>query len=161
MSSKNQKVILNQTVAKLGIAGDVVEVKPGFARNFLLPRAIAAPWSQKAQEKIEQRRAYLAKKFLQSKEDAIAIKNQLEKEKIVVPAKTGAKTTDSKARLFGSVKGEDIAKAIKDTFDVVVAKQSIETDGVIKTTGPATATAHLFEGVTAQLKISVVAASKK
>lgn len=161
MSVKNQKVILNQTISRVGIAGDTIEVKPGFARNYLLPKKLAAPWSAKAEEMIQQRKAALAKKRAVSQEAALDIKSRLEEKVITISAKTATKPSDNTAsKLFGAIKGDQIAQAIKETFDIEVSKTDIEPLGVIKTTGPAKAVAHLFEGVSANLKLNIVAGAK-
>ncbi|MDR0950609.1 MAG: 50S ribosomal protein L9 [Candidatus Ancillula sp.] len=160
MANNKTKVILNQTVAKLGLAGDTVEVQPGFARNYLLPRAIAAPWSKKAEEQVASHKALLRKKAIESIEAASELKGKLEAVTILVPAKVGKADANGVARLFGAIKGANVAEAIKKQIGVDVDKRSIEVNGVVKTTGPAKAVAHLFEGAVAQLKLNVVASSK-
>jgi len=112
------KMILTHEVAGLGVAGDVVEVKDGFARNFLVPRRLATPWSEGGEKQIESMRKARRAKALASVEDAHAARDALQSSPVVVKAKAG-----QAGRLFGAVTAADIAKAIGDR--AVVDKRRI------------------------------------
>ena len=101
------KVILTKTVANLGHSGDVVEVRPGYARNYLIPQGLAFAWSKGAAAQIESmRRARLAKSVA-TREDAVAAKAAIEG----VTVQVAAKVSES-GKLFGGVSAEKIAAAL-------------------------------------------------
>ena len=102
------KLILTREVAKLGTAGDVVTVKDGYARNFLLPNGVAIAWSLGGEKQIDGiRRARIARE-VRDLDHAKEIKSQLEKATVTISVKAG-----TAGRLFGSVTDKDIASAIK------------------------------------------------
>ena len=101
------KLILTRSVAGLGTAGDVVTVKDGFARNFLLPRGNAIPWSQGGEKQIEGIRRARSAREIESQDHAKEVKAKLEATEFTVKAKVGA--TGS---MFGSVTDKDIVAAI-------------------------------------------------
>lgn len=101
------KVILTHEVSGLGEAGDVVEVKNGYARNYLVPQGFATPpWTRGGQKQVEQIKAARAARALHSLEDAQALKAKLEGGKVKLTVKAGLG-----GRLFGSVKTSDVAAA--------------------------------------------------
>ena len=101
------KLILTNEVQGLGAAGDVVDVKNGYARNFLVPQGFAVPWSNGGQKQVEQIKNARLAKVQASAEDALALKASLEKSPITISVKAG-KT----GRLFGSVTRTSIVGAI-------------------------------------------------
>ncbi|MDR2508732.1 MAG: 50S ribosomal protein L9 [Candidatus Ancillula sp.] len=149
------KIILNQTVAKLGVAGDVVDVKPGYARNFLLPQNHAILWSKRAGEQVELRRASARRKAIASIDSAKSLKAKLEGAVLLVPVKAG-----NTGKLYGAVTGASIADAIKDTYGETIDKRKVVIDGHIKTTGHASVKVHLLDDVDAVVKINVTASKK-
>ena len=100
------KLILTREVAGLGHAGDVVNVKDGYARNFLLPNGRAIAWSQGGEKQIESIRRARSAREIQSQDHAREIKAKLEAADITVKVKVGA--TGS---MFGSVTDKDIVAA--------------------------------------------------
>ena len=102
------KLILTREVAGLGTAGDVVTVKDGFARNFLLPRGNAIAWSQGGEKQIESIRRARSAREVRDIDHAKEIKAKLEGASVVTKVKVGAK-----GALFGSVTDKDVAAAIK------------------------------------------------
>jgi large subunit ribosomal protein L9 len=74
------KIILTHEVSGLGAAGDVVEVKNGYARNYLVPQGLATPWTRGGQKQVDQIKAARAARELHSLEDAQALKARLERE---------------------------------------------------------------------------------
>ena len=107
------KLILTREVNKLGNAGDVVTVKDGYARNFLLPRGVAIAWSLGGEKQIEGIRRARAAREVRDLDHAKEIKATLEKATVAVKVKTG-----TAGRLFGSVTDKDIAAAIKSAISV-------------------------------------------
>ena len=147
------KLILTREVAKLGNAGDVVTVKDGYARNFLLPRGVAIAWSLGGEKQIEGIRRARAAREVRDIDHAKEIKAALEKAAISIPVKVGAN-----GRLFGSVTDKDIAAAIKAAAGTDIDRHSIKTAGHIKKTGTHAVKVSLAHAVVASVNVSVVAA---
>ena len=147
------KLILTREVAKLGSAGDVVTVKDGYARNFLLPRGVAIAWSLGGEKQIEGIRRARAAREVRDIDHAKEIKAALEKAIITIPVKVGAN-----GRLFGSVTDKDIAAAIKAAAGTDIDRHSIKTAGHIKKTGTHAVKVSLAHAVVASVNVSVVAA---
>lgn len=147
------KLILTQEVTGLGAAGDVVDVKPGFARNYLLPKGFAVTWTRGGEKQIEQIRAARAARELHSLEDAQAAKAKIESAPVTLSVKAGRE-----GRLFGSVKTSDIAAAVAAAGLGSVDKRKIELPAAIKALGDHQATIRLREDVSATITLQVVAA---
>jgi len=145
------KVILTHEVNGLGVAGDVVDVKDGYARNYLVPRKLATPWSAGAEKSIEAMRKARRARELASIEDAQAARSALQSAPVVVSAKAG----DS-GRLFGAVTTADIASAIGSR--AAVDKRRIQIAQPIKALGDYQVTVSLHDGVVATVDVQVVAA---
>lgn len=145
------KVILTNEVLGLGSAGDVVEVKNGYARNYLVPQGYAVGWSRGGEAQVAQIRAARDSRALASVEVAQAVKAKLEAGKIRMFAKTGAE-----GRLFGSVKPAAVAAAIAESGLGEIDKRKVTLPS-IKTTGEYTAIVHLHEGVDATVTLQVIA----
>ncbi|MGR4010128.1 50S ribosomal protein L9 [Leucobacter sp. 1207-22] len=145
------KVILTNEVQGLGSAGDVVEVKNGYARNYLVPQGYGVHWTRGGEAQVEQLRAAREARALASVEDAQALKAKLEAGKIRLFAKSGAE-----GRLFGAVKPASVAAAVADQGLGEIDKRKI-TVPAIKTTGEYKAIVHLHEGVDAKVTIQVIA----
>jgi len=146
------KLILTNEVAGLGSAGDVVEVKNGYARNFLIPQGFAVAWSNGGQKQVDQIRSAREAKVLASQEEAQSLKDKLEKAPIALSAKAG-----SGGRLFGSVTRNHIAAAIEAAGITGVDKRSIEIVKPIKSTGSAEVVIKIHDGVIATVTLSVKA----
>jgi large subunit ribosomal protein L9 len=146
------KLILTREVTKLGAAGDVVTVKDGYARNFLLPRGAAIVWTLGGEKQIEGIRRARASREIRDTDHAKQIKAQLEAAKVSLSVKTG-----SQGRLFGSVTDKDIAAGIKAASGVDIDRHSIKTNGHIKKTGNYSVKVSLGHAVTANVSVSVVA----
>ena len=132
------KIILTHEVSGLGAAGDVVDVKDGYARNYLIPRKI------RRARKIHE---------IQTIEQANAVKAQLEGVKVRLAVRSG-----DAGRLFGSVTPADIASAIKASGGPEVDKRRIELGAPIKTLGAHETSVRLHPEVAAKVNIEVVAA---
>lgn len=143
------KVILTKTVANLGHSGDVVEVRPGFARNYLIPQGLAFAWSKGAASQIESmKRARLAK-AVATREDAIAAKKAIEGATVEIAAKVS-----ESGKLFGGISSDRIAAALESK--AVIDPKSIKVE-TIKTTGEFAATVALHPEISAAFTVKVVA----
>ena len=143
------KVILTKTVANLGHSGDVVEVKSGFARNYLIPQGLAFAWNKGAEKQIlPMKRARLAQ-AVATREDAVAAKAAIEGTAVEIAAKVS-----ESGKLFGSISAEQIAIALEDK--AVVDPKAIEVES-IKTTGEFPAKVALHPEITASFFVKVVA----
>ncbi|GAA1187066.1 50S ribosomal protein L9 [Ornithinimicrobium humiphilum] len=147
------KLILTQPVSGLGTPGDVVDVKDGYARNFLLPRKVATPWTKGGQKQVDSITAARSKRALKSAEEASAAKGRLEGTTITVAARAG-----QGGRLFGAVTPAEIAEAIVAAGGPQVDKRQIEVPAPIRTLGDHAVHVRLHEGVSADLTVTVTAA---
>ena len=141
------KLILTQEVSGLGSAGDVVDVKPGFGRNFLVPQGLATAWTRGGEKQVTQIKRARNKRSVRDLDHAIEIKAALEAAPIVISARAG-----SEGRLFGSITVGDIASAIRV---VDVDKRKIVLASPIKTTGRHEVTVRLHSDVLATVALDV------
>ena len=146
------KLILTREVAGLGAAGDVVTVKDGFARNFLLPRGNAIAWSLGGEKQIQSIRRARSAREIRDIDHAKEIKAKLESSAVTAKVKVGAKGV-----LFGSVTDKDVAAAIKSAVAIDIDRHSIKTKGHIKKIGNHEVKVSLGHNVVATLTVSVVA----
>jgi large subunit ribosomal protein L9 len=146
------KVILLQDVKGLGKAGDLVNSKDGYARNFLFPKNLAVEANEENLKKWEERKKEEAKKIQQEIEAANELKEKLENLTVTLKVKTG-----SQGRLFGSITALDIANNLKEQYGIDIDKRKIELKQNIKSLGNFEAEVKLYQDITAKLKINVVA----
>jgi large subunit ribosomal protein L9 len=146
------KVILTHEVSGLGTAGDVVDVKDGYARNFLFRRGIATAWTKGGQKQVDSIAAGRETRAVKSLEEAQSIKGNLESKPVTVPAHAG-----QSGRLFGAVSTADIAAAVKAAGGPDLDKRKIEVPTPIKTTGTHEALVRLHPEVQAKVSLDVVA----
>ena len=145
------KLILTREVTGLGHAGDVVTVKDGYARNFLIPRGNAIAWTEGGEKQIEGiRRARLARE-IRDKDHANEIKTKLEAATLEIKVKVG-----SAGRLFGSVTEKDIALVIKSATGLDIDRHKIKLIKHVKNVGKHTAKVFLMTGVSANITVNVV-----
>lgn len=147
------KLILTNEVVGLGGAGDVVEVKNGYARNYLIPQGFAVAWSRGGEKQVASIRAARDARVIHDREEAVALKNSLESNKVRLAVKAGAE-----GRLFGSVKTADVADAVKTAGLGELDKRKIHITSPIKSVGEHEATVRLAEDLTAVITLQVVAA---
>jgi large subunit ribosomal protein L9 len=147
------KLILTHEVTGLGSAGDVVEVKNGYGRNYLIPQGFAVAWSRGGEKQIEQIKAARAARELATVEEAQDLKAKLEATKVKLTVKAGAE-----GRLFGSVKTSDIAEAVATAGIGALDKRKIELPNAIKVVGEHEATVRLRDDLSATITLQVVAA---
>ncbi|AGP56544.1 MULTISPECIES: 50S ribosomal protein L9 [Streptomyces] len=147
------KIILTHEVSGLGTAGDVVDVKDGYARNYLVPRGLALRWTKGGEKDVEQIRRGRRIREIATIEQANEVKAQLEGVKVRLKTRAG-----DAGRLFGSVTPADIASAIKDAGGPEVDKRRIEVQSPIKTLGAHQVSVRLHAEVAAKVGVEVVAA---
>ncbi len=147
------KLILTHEVSGLGEAGDVVEVKDGYARNYLVPRGLATTWTKGAQKQIDQIRKARKAREIATVEDARAARDSLQSKPVVVAVRAG-----SGGRLFGSVTTGEIADAVKAAGGPAIDKRKIEVTNPIKSLGEHRVQVRLHADVQADLTVQVVEA---
>ncbi len=144
------KVILRQNYNKLGNIGDVIEVKDGFARNFLIPRSIAFRATDGNLKALEQEKKQLARKEEKVVQDAEKLSAQLASVSLTITMKVGE---DDK--LFGAVTSQMIAESLTEK-GYSIDKRTIELEEPIKTLGIFEVPVKLHSKVTAKVKVWVV-----
>ena len=147
------KLILTNEVAGLGSAGDVIEVKNGYARNYLIPQGFAVAWTRGGEKQVASIRAAREARAIHDHEDAVALKNALESNKVRLSVKAGGE-----GRLFGSVKTADVADAVKAAGLGDLDKRKIQIPSPIKAVGEHEATVRLRDDVSAVITLQVIAA---
>ncbi|MEE1798579.1 50S ribosomal protein L9 [Streptomyces sp. NPDC101062] len=147
------KIILTHEVSGLGAAGDVVDVKDGYARNYLVPRGFAIRWTKGGEKDVAQIRRARKIHEIATIEQANEIKARLEGVKVRLAVRSG-----DAGRLFGSVTPADLASAIKSAGGPDVDKRRIELGSPIKTLGSHQVSVRLHPEVAAKLGIEVVSA---
>lgn len=147
------KLILTHEVTGLGEPGDVVEVKNGYARNYLLPRNLATPWTKGAESQVTAIRAARKAREIATLEEAKAVRDSLQSKPVVVKAKAG-----NAGRLFGAVTTAEIVEAVSAAGGPALDRRKIEVSQGIKAVGEYTVAVRLHPEVSAALVVKVVAA---
>jgi large subunit ribosomal protein L9 len=147
----NIQVILQQDVDKLGKSGELVRVRPGFARNFLLPRELAVPATSSAVRRIEHEKVVALAKAEKGKKEAREIAAKIDALSIKITLKAG-----EDGKLFGSVTTKDLENAVK-AQGLTLDRKSIKLAEAIKQVGSYEVPVKLVSDVTATLKVEVVA----
>lgn len=144
------KVILTEDHDTLGTKGDLVEVKPGYGRNFLIPRQLAVVATPSSVKKYAEERRQAAHKIEARRDQAEALSKKLDGTEIVIPVQTGEEN-----RIFGSVTTQQIVDELKTLgFDVDRRKVTLSED--IRVTGVYPATVRVHPDFTAEVKVKVV-----
>lgn len=144
-------MILREDVPRLGNAGDLVSVKPGYARNYLLPQGKALVATDSRIREIEHHKRIIADKQVKERKSLEAVAKRLESTQIEVGAQAG-----EGGRLFGSVTMQQIADLLKQR-GLEVDRRRMHTDEPIKTVGEHLVEVRLHRDLTAQLKVTVTA----
>jgi large subunit ribosomal protein L9 len=152
MSGKPMKLILTQEVTGLGAPGDVVEVKAGYGRNYLVPRSLAMPWTRGSEHQIEMIKRGRAAREIRSLDDAREAANRLSGLRVRLHTRAG-----QGGRLFGSVSTSDIAAAVKSAGGPELDRRKIEVTSPIKTIGSHRVSVRLHPEVSATLDVEVSA----
>ena len=147
------KLILTQDVNGLGAPGDVVEVKDGYGRNFLLPRGLATPWTKGGEKQVAQIKRAREVREVRDVESATAIKSSLEGLKVTLSARAG-----DTGRLFGAVTVADVVEAITAAGGPAVDKRKVTIVSPIKTVGSHKVEVRVHPEALATLNVDVVSA---
>lgn len=147
------KLILTHEVTGLGAPGDVVDVKDGYARNFLVPRGLATTWSKGAEKEITQIRRARKTREIETLEEARAVRDSLQGNGVTVSAKAG-----ESGRLFGAITTAEIADAVKAAGGPSIDRRKVEVGQPIKAVGEYEVQVRLHSEVSAKLTVKVVAA---
>ena len=149
------KLILSQEVEGLGAPGDIVEVKDGYGRNYLLPQGFAIPWTRGGEKQVSSIKRARSAREIRDLGHANEVRTQLENLKVQLKARTG-----TGGRLFGSVTPTEVQEAVKAAGGPDLDKRRIELPGHIKAVGQYTVSVKLHPEVTARFALSVVSAGK-
>ncbi|MBK9696591.1 MAG: 50S ribosomal protein L9 [Propionibacteriaceae bacterium] len=147
------KLILTAPVDHVGIPGDIVEVKDGYGRNYLLPRGFAISWTRGAEKQIEGIKRARDAREIRSVDHAKEVRAQLEALSVKLPANAGAG-----GRLFGAITQADVVLAVKKAGGPAIDKRAVEIAKPIKVVGEHTVGIKLTAGVVAHINVDVVAA---
>ncbi|WP_422023567.1 50S ribosomal protein L9 [Pyruvatibacter mobilis] len=142
-------VILLERVEKLGQMGDVVDVKPGYARNFLLPRGKALRANKENRKRFEAERAQLEARNLELRKEAEAVETKLNGESVIV-----IRSASETGQLYGSVATRDVASALTEA-GFTVARQQVELQRPIKILGLHDVLIRLHPEVSATVTVNV------
>ena len=147
------KLILTQEVTGLGGPGDVVEVKDGYGRNYLVPQGVAIRWTRGGEKTVESIKAARSSRAVRDLGHAEEVKAKIEGQTVNVSVKAG-----ETGRLFGAVTVAEIAAAISEATGESVDKRTIAVDHAVRTLGSHLVTVRLHEDVVATVAINVVKA---
>jgi large subunit ribosomal protein L9 len=145
------KVILQQRVDRLGEPGEVVQVADGYARNYLIPRRMAAPVTKGALRHAERVRAGNDERLRRARDEAEAIAGRLTKTPVRIAVQAG-----EEGRLFGQVTSHQIAKAMAEQLGEKIDHRRINLDEPIRSVGAHQVKIHLHPEVNATLTLDVV-----
>lgn len=146
------KVLLRNDVRGVGRRGDIVEVKAGYARNFLLPSGSALVASESSEAQATSMRRARDLRDAASREAAETQKSLIEQQTLTISARASAN-----GRLFGSVTEADLVNAIRTATGISLDRHAIHMTEHLKEVGTSTASATLFDGVEATLNVEIVA----
>jgi large subunit ribosomal protein L9 len=148
------KIILLNDVKSLGTIGTVLEVADGYARNYLLPRGLAAEASSGALALLEQQRRAKSRRDAEALANAEQLAKQLEAAHVTVPARSGGN-----GKLFGAVTNANVAEAISRELGVEVDRHKIEVPDNIKSLGSYPVEIRLGKNIVAKTTVKVIAAT--
>jgi large subunit ribosomal protein L9 len=145
------QVILQQDLKNLGKSGELVKVRPGYARNYLIPRSLATPATLHNVKQLEHEQRLSAAKAAKVRAEASAAGDKISGVTVTIERKVGEED-----RLFGSVTTKDIAAALKEK-GIELDRKRIELANPIRNAGTFDVTAKLLGDITATFKVEVVA----
>ncbi|WP_326548677.1 50S ribosomal protein L9 [Mycolicibacterium sp. ND9-15] len=149
------KLILTADVEHLGVQGDIVEVKDGYGRNYLVPRGLAVMASRGAERQAEEIRRAREQKVIQGREHAVELKTAIEN---LGPVQLPVKAASDSGKLFGSVTTADVVAAIKSAGGPNLDKRTVQLPKAhIKTTGTHPVAVRLHPEIAASVSLEVVA----
>jgi large subunit ribosomal protein L9 len=147
------KIILTQEVSGLGDAGDIVEVKDGYGRNYLLPQGFAIPWTRGAEKQITVIRRARSAREIRDLGHATEVRGELEKLSVKLAVRAG-----DTGRLYGSVTPADIVQAVKTAGGPELDRRRLQLPGSLKSIGDYKVQVKLHSDVTATFTLTVTAA---
>lgn len=145
------KVILKQDIKDLGKGGDLVEVKDGFARNYLIPQGLVAEATSKNVKNVEHVQKMISKRLATEAAESMAISERIAQVSITISKRVGENN-----RLFGSVTRKDIEEALREE-GILINRKQIQIDDNIKELGVYDIGIRLPQNIDAHLKLWVVA----
>ncbi len=143
------EVILREDLPNLGSTGDIVKVKPGYARNFLLPRGLAVVADSRSKQQLEHNKRVAAEKRERDLRHAQQLSERISKVRVVIQARAG-----EEGKLFGSVTNLDIERALGQA-GVAIERRRIRLAEPIKALGEHQVSIHLANGVDATVTVAV------
>ncbi len=147
------KLILTQEVGGLGAPGDVVEVKDGYGRNYLVPRGLATAWTKGGEKQVATIRRAREVREIRDLGQAEEIKAQLEGLKVTLTARAGAQ-----GRLFGSITSAELVNAVREAGGPELDRRRVELPGHVKSVGSYQMKVRLHPEVSATIPFEVTAA---
>jgi len=144
------KVILLQDVKSQGKKGDLINVSDGYARNFLFPKGLAKEASKQALNELQGKQGAIEYHKNVEMEKARNIAERMKEFNIEITAKAG-----ENGKLFGSITSKDVAKALKEKYNIDLDKRKLDIGDGIKTIGETEVKAHLYTGITGTFKVTV------
>jgi large subunit ribosomal protein L9 len=149
------KIILNADVPNLGGPGDLIEVKDGYARNYLLPRGLAIAATRGAEKQVATIRRAQQSRQIRDLDHAREVAGELSG---LGAVSVNAKAGKSGGKLFGSVTVSDVVDAVRSAGGPAVDKRAVDLGSPIKSTGSYQVTVRLHPDVTVELPVEVVPA---
>ncbi len=145
------KVILLKDVKGLGKEGDLVEVKDGYARNFLFPKGVVVEATKGNLKEWKNRKKAEESKEKAEYEEALKLKEKLDNVQVQLKGKAG-----EEGKLFGSITSKDIANALKKQHNVNIDKRKIDMKDNIKTLGTTVVGVKVYPDIVADIRVNVV-----
>ncbi len=150
--ARNVQVVLTEDLPNVGNSGELVRVKPGFARNFLIPRGLAALATKHNVKRIEHEKRIAQKRALKLRGEAEQLAAQLSKVKVTIEAQAG-----EEEKLYGSITSRDVEEALIEQ-GVEIDRRKLQMEP-IKELGTAEVIIKIAAGIDATIKVEVVAKS--
>jgi len=147
------KLILTQEVTGLGGPGDIVEVKDGYGRNYLIPRGEGIRWTRGGEKTVESIKSARKSRAVRDQAHAEELKGKLEGSTVALQVRSG-----ESGRLFGAVTTADIAEALSAAAGEPVDKRTLVLGNPIKSLGAHSVSVKLADDVTAQVSLNVIPA---
>jgi large subunit ribosomal protein L9 len=144
------EILLKQDVENLGSAGDIVKVKPGYARNYLIPRGLAMPATPGLRKQAEQIKQAAERRRLRELKTAQDLADRISQVTLTFKAKAG-----ESGRLYGSITSSAIAEALAEELGTEIDRRRIRMDQPLRELGEHLITIHLAQGVDATFKVIV------
>jgi large subunit ribosomal protein L9 len=145
------RVVLQTEVEHLGTSGDVVKVRPGYARNFLIPRGLAAPATTGNMARIDELKARAKEAVLAARAESEGLRQKLEAVSIKISRQVGEEN-----KMYGSVTSRDIEEAYEQLHGLKFDRRKLDLPEPIRTLGLSEVKLQLHKEVTAVLRVEVV-----